>query len=218
MDTASAARSYRYHPLGTFRLFLAGLVVVQHVVANMAPIGAVYHLVLPYELGSLAVLVFFALSGFVITEAACRVYVGKPVPFMTNRLLRIVPHFLVALALAMAIDAAFDQAGTLRLSDREFPSLPPEHVFDLRTVLGNVVGFLPGANRLMGFDFISIIWAVRIEMIFYGAVFLALLLPAPGLLRRAAPAALVVLGLLTGLVHYKVGYAFFFLYGVCLYD
>ena len=106
----------------------------------------------------------------------------------------------------------------MRLSDREFPSLPPEQAFDLRTILGNVVGFLPGANRLMGFDFISIIWAVRIEMIFYGAVFLALLLPAPGLLRRAAPAALVVLGLLTGLVHYKFGYAFFFLFGACLYD
>ncbi len=218
MDMASAARSFRYHPLGTFRLFLAGLVVVQHVVANMAPIGGLYHAVLPFEFGSLAVLVFFALSGFVITEAACLVYVGKPVPFMTNRLLRIVPHFLVALALAMAIDALFDHAGTLRLSDREFPSLPPGQAFDLRTVLGNVVGFLPGANRLMGFDFISIIWAVRIEMIFYGAVFLALLLPAPGLLRRAAPAALVVLGLLTCLVHYKFGYAFFFLFGACLYD
>ena len=92
-DNAGSVYQYRY--FGSFRLLLATLVMAQHFGADLAPAPLAAALA-PYMTGSVAVLVFFALSGFVITEAVDSVYRGRPVPFLTNRLLRIVPHFLLA--------------------------------------------------------------------------------------------------------------------------
>lgn len=91
----TATTIYRYRPFGGFRLFLAFLVVLQHFVANAGPLGPLYDHVIPYELGSLAVLVFFCLSGFVITEAATQIYSSKPLAYLINRFLRIVPHYVI---------------------------------------------------------------------------------------------------------------------------
>ena len=86
---------FQYRYFGGFRLLLAMLVMTQHFGADLCagPAGGG-----PGALhaGSVAVLVFFALSGFVITEAVDLVYRNRPGPFLTNRLLRIVPHFLLA--------------------------------------------------------------------------------------------------------------------------
>jgi len=173
--------SYRYRRFGAFRLALAFLVVLQHFAANAAPPGVVYDNIVPYELGSLAVLVFFCLSGFVITEAVTRVYADKPVAYLANRFLRIVPHFLVAIAIAALIYAAFYHFGSLRISNRHHPELPTAQAFDLANIVGNAFAFLSGVNRLLAFSFVDIIWAVRIEMVFYFAVFAILLVPS----RRA---------------------------------
>ncbi len=209
---------YRYRPFGAFRLFLAFLVVLQHFVANAGPLGALYDHVIPYELGSIAVLVFFCLSGFVITEAAARVYSGKPVAYLINRFLRIVPHFVVAVFMAVVIYWTFYLRGTLRISDRGHPDLPGPQAFDLSNIAANIFGFMPGANRFLSFDFVDIIWAVRIEMIFYFAVFLILLVPNHQRLAALVPYALVMLGLATVLVARQFGFGFFFLFGALLYD
>lgn len=131
---------YRYRPFGGFRLFLAFLVVLQHFVANAGPLGPLYDHVIPYEVGNIAVLVFFCLSGFVITEAATLIYSERPFAYLFNRFLRIVPHFLVALVIAAVIHAAFHRYGTLRISDREHPDLLTLHAFDLSNILGNILG------------------------------------------------------------------------------
>src|ERR1700712_3911845 len=86
---------YQYRYFGTFRLVLATLVMTQHFAADLAPEPLAVAMA-PYTVGNVAVLVFFALSGFVITEAVDSVYRRRPGPFLTHRLLRIVPHFLVA--------------------------------------------------------------------------------------------------------------------------
>ena len=66
-----------YRPFGAFRLLLAGLVVFQHFTANAAP--AWWHdRFIGLSPGSAAVLVFFAMSGFVIGEAADRIYHARP--------------------------------------------------------------------------------------------------------------------------------------------
>jgi hypothetical protein len=55
---------YQYRSFGGFRLLLAVLVMVQHFGADLAPAPLATALA-PYLTGSVAVLVFFALSGFV---------------------------------------------------------------------------------------------------------------------------------------------------------
>jgi peptidoglycan/LPS O-acetylase OafA/YrhL len=213
-----ATTGYRYRPFGGFRLFLAFLVVLQHFVANAGPLGPLYDHVIPYEVGNIAVLVFFCLSGFVITEAATLIYSERPFAYLFNRFLRIVPHFLVALVIAVVIHAAFQRYGTLRISDREHPDLLTLHAFDLSNILGNILGFMPGVNRFLSFDFVDIIWAVRVEMVFYFAVFFALLIPNRHRLSSVLPYALVVLGLATAFIARQFGFGFFFLFGVLLYD
>ena len=93
---------------------LAVLVMVQHFGADLAPAPLAVALA-PYSVGSVAVLVFFALSGFVITEAVDTVYRTRPGPFLANRLLRILPHFLLAVILAMLAHEFFRIAGGIRL-------------------------------------------------------------------------------------------------------
>lgn len=156
-----------YRPFGAFRLLLAILVVQQHFLANLAPEG-LSAAAQPYEVGSLAVLAFFALSGFVICEAADRVYAGRPGAFLANRLLRIVPLFLAATLAAVAVCGLFAALGTLRL-DRAGESLP-ENAFTAWNLAANLLGFVPFSNLAMTYKFVSIAWAVRLEMLFYAAV------------------------------------------------
>lgn len=209
---------YRYRPFGGFRLALAFFVVLQHFAANAGPLGPLYDHIIPYEVGSLAVLVFFCMSGFVTTEAATRIYFDKPMAYLANRLLRIVPHYVVALIIAVVIHAVFCWWGTLRVSDREHPYLPGPQAFDLGNIAANVFGFMPGVNRFLSFDSVDIIWAVRIEMVFYFAAFFVLLISNRRRLPALVPYALLVLGLATVFIARQFGFGFFFFFGVLLYD
>lgn len=177
--------NYRYRPFGSFRLFLAFLVVLQHFIANAGPLGPICDYFLPYGTSSLAVSVFFCLSGFVIAEAATQVYPDKPAAYLANRSLRTVPHHIVALVTAVAILAAFNTWDTLRFPELGHPDMASLHAFDWSNVAANVLGFMPGVNRLLSFDFVDVIWAVRVEMVFYFLVFLVLLVPNRGQPRRA---------------------------------
>jgi len=210
--------NYRYRPFGSFRLFLAFLVVLQHFIANAGPLGPIYDYFLPYGMGSLAVLVFFCLSGFVIAEAATQVYPDKPAAYLANRFLRIVPHYIVALVTAVAILAAFNVWGTLRYPELGHLDLAGLHAFDWGNIAANVLGFMPGVNRFLSFDFVDVIWAVRVEMVFYFVVFFVLLVPNRRRLPALVPYALAALGLATVLVARQFGYGFFFFFGVLLYD
>jgi hypothetical protein len=60
----SADGAYQYRYFGGFRLVLAALVMIQHFAADLAPAPLAAALA-PYAVGSMAVLAFFALSGFV---------------------------------------------------------------------------------------------------------------------------------------------------------
>ena len=84
----SRPASGAYRPFGTLRTALAGLVMLHHFGIHLAgpDLAAALRQV---DLGRLAVVVFFVLSGFVITEAAVTFYSGRPIAFASNRLLRI---------------------------------------------------------------------------------------------------------------------------------
>ncbi len=146
----------------------------QHFAADLAPAGLAVAM-MPYRVGNLAVLVFFSLSGFVITEAADCVYRDRAVAFLTNRLLRIVPHFVLAVALSMLAHETFLLAEGTRLW-RSQPSFPADTGFAPRNILLNFAGALPLTNKLIDYNFLDIAWAVRVEVVFYLAIFMALLL------------------------------------------
>jgi peptidoglycan/LPS O-acetylase OafA/YrhL len=163
----SADSVYQYRYFGGFRLLLAALVMAQHFGADLAPAPLALALA-PFAVGNVAVLVFFALSGFVITEAVDSVYRQRPVAFLTNRLLRIVPHFVLAVALAMLAHALFRLAGGVRLW-RSQPSFPDD-AFGLPNVLLNFMEIVPLGKRMLQYDFLTITWAIRVEIAFYVAM------------------------------------------------
>jgi peptidoglycan/LPS O-acetylase OafA/YrhL len=195
-DNAGSVYQYRY--FGSFRLLLATLVMAQHFGADLAP-APLAAVLAPYMTGSVAVLVFFALSGFVITEAVDSVYRSRPAPFLTNRLLRIVPHFLLAVVLSMLAHEFFRLAGGVRLW-RSQPSFP-DNAFGLSNVLLNFFAIAPMGRRVLDYDFLTITWAVRVEMVFYLTMFCCIAigrrLPWPRGLAVIASGLLVLMLLLS---------------------
>ncbi|MBN8925146.1 MAG: hypothetical protein BGO51_05815 [Rhodospirillales bacterium 69-11] len=165
------AIDYRYRPFGAFRLLLAAMVMLQHFCADLAP-EPLMRLVGPYGIGDMAVLIFFALSGFVITEAVDCAYRRRAGAFMTNRVLRIVPHFLVAVAVSILAHGLFVALDGVRLW-RSQPGIP-EGAFAAFNVAMNLVGIVPLVDRWIHYNFLDITWAVRVEMAFYLAVALAI--------------------------------------------
>jgi peptidoglycan/LPS O-acetylase OafA/YrhL len=165
----SPAFSYRH--FGAFRFVLATLVMAQHYLANLAP-EPLASLSLPYEFGSVAVLVFFCLSGFVITEAADKLYANRPIAFMANRLLRIVPHFLLATMVAIALYFVFSHLGVLRISRDD--TFIPNVAFGVRNMALNLLNLASGRDPESGYNFLNVAWAIRYEMFFYVAVFAGL--------------------------------------------
>lgn len=132
-----------YRLFGGYRLFLAWLVMTSHSSQHLPP------WVLPLALGNVGVFTFFVLSGFVIAEACDRFYSGAPQRFLANRLLRIYPTYWLACVVALAVYLSVGH---------------PELRLDAASVVGNlaIVYAKPGT-----FFWLSLIWAVAIELRFY---------------------------------------------------
>ncbi len=157
---------YRY--FGIFRFVLALLVMAQHYIANFSP--AYFKETLGWvPMGSVAVLVFFVMSGFIIVEAVDQIYSRRPVDFLINRLLRIVPHFVIAAILAILVHLAFLNGYGFRLWEAPLPSA--SEVLSFKNLAANLFLLLPGADRFSAYQFLEIVWAVRVELAFYMAVF-----------------------------------------------
>lgn len=160
-------------PFGILRVVLALLVVFQHAVAGFHP-GAVVAGERGFEAGSIAVLVFFVLSGHIIDEAADLVYRGRPWAFLLNRLLRILPTYFVGIAAFLIVAAALHGAG-YGLMPVEGRPLVPADLWSPRLLLANLGAVLPIPQSLPWIAeeprLMLIIWAVRVEMMFYLAFF-----------------------------------------------
>lgn len=161
-----------YVPFGALRLGLALLVLLQHAASHVAP-DWVRLAIAPYEVGSTAVFVFFALSGFVIADATDLVYESRPVAFLANRLLRIVPTYVVALAVFAGLGAVAFAVGARELWADGRPLLPADLAAP-GVLAANLLAIVPGLSSLAGGDTpvaIPIVWAVRVELTFYAAWF-----------------------------------------------
>lgn len=187
-----------YRIFGFFRLLLAAFVFVQHALRPMAP-AWVEEVLAPLELGSIAVLLFFALSGLIIAEAAMTFYRDRPNAFLVNRVLRIYPSYLIALAFTVALAALVSWLGSEKaIADHVGGSLS----FSASELAANAFGILPNGKSVLSaagaLPIIDIAWALRVELTFYVVFFLALLFVAQSGLRTGpvlTAIACVLLGL-----------------------
>jgi peptidoglycan/LPS O-acetylase OafA/YrhL len=142
-------------------------------------------------LGMVAVAIFFVVSGFVVAEANMMFYAGRPMAFLVNRLISVVPPYMAALLLAVVSQAALWRAGRLALWDFPVIGSPLQPTLLAAGVFGLVPGFHPRMVAGQDFEFIPFAWSLRVEMAFYTATFLTLLVA-----RRFSVQFLVPLSLL----------------------
>jgi peptidoglycan/LPS O-acetylase OafA/YrhL len=182
-EDASFGQRTPYKFFGTFRLLLALTVVFSH--SNWLLVSKDASLQInKLGLGGVAVMVFFVLSGYIISEAADTFYRGRPVFFLMNRFLRLVPPYLGALALSLMIHAYMARSGWLQkgLSFEGYDEVP-SGIFSAGTLVYNATAIFPilvsSVNRVFEysgipftkFTFVRYAWALNVEFVFYLIMF-----------------------------------------------
>lgn len=166
--------SVTYRFFGAFRLLLALMVVVQHALSAFGS-RELQDLLAPLEIGSTAVLLFFVLSGFIVVEAAMLFYEGRPAAFLTNRLIRIYPPYAVAVLLTVLVTFLVARSGGEAAVVKLFGGWPDHSAGN---ILASLVGIIPLAGKLVAPSgsepILTLAWALRIELVFYSVVGLAL--------------------------------------------
>src|SRR5688572_10629524 len=165
-----------YRAFGLYRLALAASVVCGHAAwltaGDRNPVANL--------LGARnAVLMFFVLSGFVLTEAAATYYRGRPEAFAMNRALKILPGFVAALFISFLLHGVIASDGRL-LQGLAFEHYvePPPQIWGAGNLLVNLLSVLPFTDidvgkRVFGdglYLFVRYIWAVNVEVLFYACV------------------------------------------------
>jgi peptidoglycan/LPS O-acetylase OafA/YrhL len=163
-----------YRLLGLPRFVLALLVAGWH---GLGIAGWAERAVLATDFAAIAVFVFFLLSGYIITEAVLAFYRGRPVAFFANRLVRIWPAYLVALALMALLLAVLGL-------DRPGQLTPANLAANTVALFPTVIATDPLLGLAKRDELLPIVWALRVEFVFYALVALALLAGRLGAGRR----------------------------------
>lgn len=224
----SIMQPIQYRPFGTLRFLLAVAVVISHswILTFQNPQA---HFVQQIGIGNVAVMGFFILSGFIITEALSSFYRGHPWRFLANRFARLAPPYWAALLLSIALHAAVVSLGDLRLLD--YAATPPG-MFATDNLFANWIAIFPRPGRLMfapesGFyGFVRFYWAIYIEFCFYGVAFIIMLTSSiiEKQRRFAITSASIALVLLLHIVHeyvrplhWELAYVPYFALGACVF-
>jgi peptidoglycan/LPS O-acetylase OafA/YrhL len=189
---------YRY--FGTLRFLLAICVVLQHFGSQIAP-PVLSTALNPLTLGNCAVVAFFVLSGFIIAEAAERFYKDRAAAFLVNRVLRLVPPFIVAMTATVGIHATMDAIDDAAVDDS---------LLSAYSILINYFSIFPlapfpGHPADPSKSFILAVWALRVEFLFYIAFAVVIALAS----RRAPNRILAAAGTLAfgAFLLNRLGYA-----------
>ncbi len=216
---------HTYRFFGTFRFVLALQVAVQHMLHTVFP-QAWQDTLIGYEIGGVAVLLFFVLSGFIICEAADATYPNRPMAFAVNRCLRIVPAYWLALLVTWIVSVWALSTGA-ELSVRAHLG----HALDdvgFTGAVANALAVFPGGKTLLSAaataPLLDIVWALRIEMMFYAIVAAAIGIAALTGWRFTWPLAVIaaasLIADLTGIATLQAGtfqFASYFVLGGALY-
>lgn len=154
--------SYRY--FGSLRALLALMVVLAHFSqAGGAPNQ-------PIALGAIGFMLFFIISGFVITESLDLFYDERRIDFLKNRFLRIYPPYLFAVAVAAVV---FFICVNLhkRLGVPYQPDiLQPYALGNPKTLFANIFALIDPRNVIANNNypiFVRTLWTIVIEIQFY---------------------------------------------------
>lgn len=172
LGNTSPSNKHKVNNLGTIRLFLAFLVFYQH--NEKLAFG---HLTSSWmeglEVGSLAVLAFFVLSGYVIIGAVDHFYARRPFAFIINRFNRVLPAYVAMVTISMIV--------LLPLADGNKFFNAEGNPFEIknytRNFIDNIIWVIPFGNKFVNPDyvFVPIAWAVRTEVMFYFVVLIILI-------------------------------------------
>ncbi|MGN6389102.1 MAG: acyltransferase family protein [Burkholderiaceae bacterium] len=173
LSSSAAASRGRYRFLGTYRFLLATLVLLHHFQHLLEPDQQAA--VSALNLGEIAVTIFFVISGFIVAEACDSFYAGRPGAFLTNRVLRIAPPFLGALAVSVLAYAVMWNQDALRFFDRPLVISPLDPTLLARNLLSIFPLSRYGVSGPAAFLFLPVVWTLRLELAFYLAAFLAYL-------------------------------------------
>ncbi|MEO5920063.1 MAG: acyltransferase [Pseudolysinimonas sp.] len=183
--------SHRFHPrdnsLNALRLLLASLVIVSHswplTLQDFEPhFGGA-------NLGTWAVLGFFAISGFLITRSRLRV--RRTRDFYRARALRILPAFVVALLVVAFVFAPLSQLVDPTASWQPLSSV--EYVVRNLPLYPAFVA-QPGIDVTLTTNVYPIVWDGPLWTLFWeGICYLAVGILVSVLPRKAVPAVVVVL-------------------------
>jgi len=147
-----AVARHAYRVLGSYRFLLACMVLFNHSSNLLHP--ELWRL----GLGNVGVLLFFAVSGFVICEACDAFYRGRTAQFLLNRALKIYPAFWGATLVAYVIYLLIDPS---RVPDAPRPRL---EWWPLLVNASLLLGYFRPGN---GLTLLSQTWAVLVECQFY---------------------------------------------------
>jgi len=211
-----------YRRFGVLRFVLAMMVVVSHGLPASGFDGFLARL----GVGSVAVMGFFVLSGFIITEAIDVYYRDRPLAFIANRMLRILPPYWLALALSLLVHALLQWGGILSIQGEQ-----PADIFSPRNLIANALAVIPLQGAIGVFDparfygFVRYYWAVLVEVEFYLVAFAIMIAGRLLTKRRADIAAACFSALLAGHVvsdyvvpiRPELTYVPYFALGVSLY-
>lgn len=159
-----------YRAFGIWRFFLALCVMFQHFGVNLGS-SALRKIASFWLPGSIAVPVFFTLSGFIVFEAGRTYYLGSPLRFAANRATRLLPLFAIAVVASALV---------LSLTGHDFSSPIPDGTLKPANLTANLLYLLPYQNLVLSYDLLPVFWAVRWELVFYVFIALTLLLSSSG--------------------------------------
>lgn len=180
----SPARAATVTNLQVLRAGAAVLVVLYHAVLAGAERGAAPPLLTaPGLWGALGVDVFFVLSGFIMVYIQDR-NPRKPLAFLANRVVRIVPTYWLLTSVMLALVLGW-------------PDLFGRMTFDPWRAVTSYL-FVTGP-LFHGAPYLDIGWTLEYEILFYSLFALSLLLPGPRCQRAGLAAAILGAVLVFGL-------------------
>lgn len=169
-----------YKPHGTLRLFLALMVVDAH----FAPLRG--GTPLTSEQSTIAVMVFFVLSAYIITTALARFYRGQLGNFLVNRALRLFPTYFAVVIVTIGLYYLFFSLGFMseyitgsvtEMADNGravvmFKIIPTKDIFSFTNIAENifVVPVLYSLEKLGLYPihvFLRAFWSLKVEIVYY---------------------------------------------------
>ena len=145
---------------GTERFLLACIVLIWH--ANGINFLGI---TLPnnFNYGELTVLIFFVLSGYIISKAINRYYSNNPIGFIKNRLISLVPPIYFFSYFSFFIQC----------NDLDYTNIGSEMQCSVPNLLANFYAIMPFKFLLdkilqtTPLELLPILWAIRVEFLFY---------------------------------------------------